>query len=125
MRSPRREAIPSPTVTMGEVAARIGVELASLADAVHHLQGLISPLIIEAAAREPAHLQELQDFDHIAQKLANLGNFVMTLATHVPGDWHVDPTAASQVVTLSDLSSRLGFADAAAADHAAGDFELF
>jgi hypothetical protein len=112
---------------MGDVAQRLGLELSALAQAVHHLQGLISPLILEAAARNPSHLHEMQDFDHIVQKLGNLGNFLTTLATHVPAQWCVDPTMASQVVTLSRLSSHLGFANdsEAAANHAAGDFELF
>ena len=127
MRPSLRESSASPIVTMGEVAERIGHELSALAEAVHHLQGLISPLILEAAGRNPSHLHELQDFDHIAQKLGNLGSFVMTLAAHVPSHWLVDPTTASQVVTLSGLSSRLGFTDGVDADsaHASGDFELF
>ncbi|MGP0060103.1 MAG: hypothetical protein ACLPID_12540 [Beijerinckiaceae bacterium] len=127
MRPSRSEASDTSIVTMGDVAERLGVELASLAQAVHHLQGLISPLILEAAARNPSHLHDLQEFDHIVQKLGNLGIFLTTLSTHVPAEWRVDPTTASQVVTLSRLSSHLGFANDSktAANHASGDFELF
>jgi hypothetical protein len=126
MQPSRCETPAAPIVTAGEVTERVGDELLALADAMYRLQCLISPLILEAAARNPAHLHELQDIDHIAQKLGNLGNFVTTLAAHMPSHWHVDPTTASQVVTLSDLSSRLSFANEGAAnDHHAGDFELF
>jgi hypothetical protein len=127
MRPSSRQISTTEITTMGDVAERIGLELAALGQAVHHLQGLISPLILEAAGRNPSHLHELQDFDHISQKLANLGNFVTALAAHVPDHWYVDATMASQVITLSDLSSRLGFAgrDEAGADHVPGDFELF
>jgi hypothetical protein len=115
------------TVTMVEVNERIGQELAALAEAVRHLQNVISPLILEAAGRNPSHLHELQDFDHIAQKIDNLGNFVTTLAAHVPAHWLVDPSTASQAVTLSHLSSRLAFTEESEADagHVPGDFELF
>jgi hypothetical protein len=127
MRPSCSEASSSPIVTMSDVAERLGQEISTIAHAVQHLQGLMSPLIYEAAARTPAHLQEMQDFDHIAQKLSNLSNFLITLATHVPAHWCVDPTTAVQVVTLSQLSSRLGFANepGAAEDHTPGDFELF
>ena len=127
MRHSGCEASNSSIVTMGDVAERLGMELSSLAQAVHHLQGLISPLIIEAVARNPSHLHDLQEFDHVVQKLGNLGIFLTTLSTHVPAYWCVDPTTASQVVTLSRLSSHLSFANEseAAANHAAGDFELF
>jgi len=88
---------------------------------------MLSPLILEAAGRNPAHLHELQELDHVAQKLGNLGDFVTTLATHVPSRWLVDLSAASQVVTLADLSCRLANNDAKdpAGCHPAGDFELF
>jgi hypothetical protein len=127
MQPVRVQSSGSPTVTMVEVNERIGQELAALAEAVRHLQNVISPLLLEAAGRNPSHLHELQDFDHIAQKIDNLGNFVTTLATHVPTNWLVDPSTASQVVTLSDLSSRLSFAapNETDAGHVPGDFELF
>ena len=126
MQSARKPSA-APTVTLAEVNARIGEELAALAEAVRHLQNVISPLILEAAARNPSHLQELQEFDHIAQKLSNLGDFVTTLAAHTPSHWLVDPSTASQAVTLSKLSSRLSFAEEAdsVASHDPGDFELF
>ncbi len=122
-----RKPAPASTVTLADVNERIGEELAALAAEMRHLQNLISPLILEAAARNPSHLQELQELDHIAQKLGNLGDFVTTLAAHTPSHWLVDPSTASHAMTLSKLSSRLSFADEtdSVASHDPGDFELF
>ncbi|MEI9915579.1 MAG: hypothetical protein WDN29_06935 [Methylovirgula sp.] len=49
-------------------------------------------------------LRELQDFDHISQKLKNLADFLGALALILPEDWQVDPTIATKVLTLADLS---------------------
>ncbi len=115
------------TVAMRDVADRIGNELAELAVAIHRLQVLISPLLSEAALRNPVHLQELQDIDHIYQKVGNLGEFLAALALILPQQWVLDPSTASQVITLSALASRLGFAaeEAYMAAEPSGDCEFF
>lgn len=82
--------------------------------------------MIEAAARNPAHLRELQDFDHISQKLKNLADFLGALALILPDHWRLDPSVAAKVLTLADLSNHLTFADASEGEtHTPGDFELF
>lgn len=117
----------SPTsVAMRDVADRIGNELAELAVAIHRLQVLISPLLNEAALRNPVHLQELQDIDHIYQKVGNLGEFLAALSLSLPPHWVLDASTASRVITLSALALRLGFAEGiAVADHPSGDCEFF
>ncbi|HKH80627.1 MAG TPA: hypothetical protein VKA03_03270 [Methylovirgula sp.] len=114
-------------VPISDVTDRVGDALSDLCRSCERLQGLIAPLILEAAGRHPSHLKELQEFDHICQKLGNLADFVAALALVLPDDWRLDPSVASRVVTMSDLSSHLGFAGEAEAarDHAPGDFELF
>ena len=72
------------TMAMRDVADRIGNELAELAGAIHRLQVLISPLLNEAALRNPVHLQELQDIDHIYQKVGDLAEFLAALALTLP-----------------------------------------
>jgi hypothetical protein len=121
------ESVEASTVAMSDVADRIGNELAELAVAIHRLQMLISPLLNEAALRNPVHLQELQDIDHIYQKVGNLAEFLAALALILPEQWVLDPSTASRVITLSALASRLGFSPDGtfAADHPAGDCELF
>ncbi len=114
-------------VPISDVTDRVGDALSELCQSIERLQGLIAPLILEAAARHPSHLQELQHLDQICQKLGNIADFVAALALVLPDDWRLDPSVASRVVTMSDLSSRLGFAAEVEAprDHMAGDFELF
>ena len=119
-------AAPS-TIGMREVADRIGNELADLAAAIHGLQVLISPLLNEAAMRNPVHLQELQDIDHIYQKVGNLAEFLAALALILPRQWMLDPSTASQVITLSALASRLGLAseNSASQGHSSGECDFF
>jgi hypothetical protein len=114
-------------VPISDVTDRVGDALSDICGSIQGLQGLIAPLILEAAGRNPSHLQELQEFDHICQKLGNLADFVAALALVLPDDWRLDPSVASRVVTMSELSSQLSFAGEAEAarDRAPGDFELF
>lgn len=121
------DSLGTSSVAMSDVADRISNELAELAIAIHRLQVLISPLLNEAALRNPAHLQELQDIDHIYQKVGNLAEFLAALALILPEQWVFDPSTASQVITLSSLASRLGVAggDVYVADHSSGDCEFF
>jgi hypothetical protein len=113
-------------VALSEVADRVGTELADLAAAIHRLQILISPLLKEARL-DPAHVQELQHIDHIYQKVGNLAEFLAALAPLLPDHWTLDPSHASQVITLSDLASRLGLADGAryTESQSAGDCDFF
>lgn len=114
------------SVPIAEVTDRVGEALSEIGESVHHLQSLIAPLILEAAARDPAHLRELQDFDHISQKLKNLGDFLGALALALPEHWRLDPSVAAKVLTLAELEARLAFANRSSGEtHAAGDFELF
>ncbi len=115
------------TIAMSDVADRIGNELAELAVAIHRVQVLISPLLNEAALRNPVHLQELQDIDHIYQKVGNLAEFLAALALILPQQWVLDPSTASQVITLSALASRLGLTETGGyvPDHPSGDCEFF
>ena len=73
------------------------------------------------------HLQELQDIDHIYQKVGNLAEFLAALALTLPQDWVLDPSTASQVITLSALASRLGFVGSTepAAKPPSGDCDFF
>jgi hypothetical protein len=114
------------SVPIADVADRVGEALDDVGEAVHRLQSLIAPLVLEAAARNPTHLRELQDFDHISQKLKNLADFLGALALILPNDWRLDPSVAAKVLTLADLSTHLAFAEKdESATHEPGDFELF
>lgn len=114
------------SVPVADVTDRVGEALTDVGEAMHRLQSLIAPLVLEAAARNPSHLRELQDFDHICQKLKNLADFLGALALVLPDHWQLDPSVAARVLTLADLSTHLAFAEKSdEAAHAPGDFELF
>jgi hypothetical protein len=114
------------TVPVADIADRVGEALEDVGEAVHRLQTLIAPMVLEAASRNPVHLRELQDFDHISQKLKNLADFLGALALILPDDWRLDPGVAAKVLTLADLSVHLSFAEKSDdAPHEPGDFELF
>lgn len=118
----------APAMPMSDVADRIGNELAELAVAIHRLQVVISPMLQDASPRDPKALQELQDIDHIYQKIGNLAEFLAALAITLPQNWVLDPSTASRVITLSALASRLGFVGEEAADHEqypSGDCDFF
>lgn len=123
----RRENPDTTTVAMRDVADRIGNELAELAAAIHNVQMLISPLLHDAAKTNPIHLHELQDLDHIYQKVGNLAEFLAALSLILPKQWILDPSTASQVITLSALASRLGLTSEIVmqAEQPAGDCEFF
>ncbi|MDR3406950.1 MAG: hypothetical protein P4L68_00455 [Methylovirgula sp.] len=114
------------SVPIADVTDRVGEALSEIGESVHRLQSLIAPLILEAAARNPVHLRELQDFDHISQKLKNLGDFLGALALALPDHWRLDPSVAAKVLTLAELEARLALAEKSEGEtHAPGDFELF
>ena len=123
----RCESVGPSTMAVSDVADRIGNELAELARAIHHLQLLISPLLSEAALRDPKHLEELQDIDHIYQRVGNLAEFLAALSLILPQHWVLDPSTASQVITLSALAMRLGLGatDQPDEEHRSGDCDFF
>lgn len=97
---------------IGEVLSRVSHELAHLAGRLDHLESLVGPLIREAECRDPDMLRHVQGLDYIRQKLGGLADFLAALAPEASAAWLTDPSAAARVVTLADLASRLGFADA-------------
>jgi CelD/BcsL family acetyltransferase involved in cellulose biosynthesis len=113
---------------MSSLLGRISHELSDLAVSLVEMQSLVSPLLSEAASQDPAYLREVQAFDHIRQKLSGLADFLAALVPTTPRHWALDPSAASEIVTLSELSARLRFHKddrAAQASVASGDCELF
>ncbi len=126
MENPLSAAGNQSEVPVTDVLSRAGHELAHLARLLDHLQILIAPLIQEAARRDPHFLRQMQNFDHIGQKVMGLADFLAALALAVPCDWLVDPATAARTVVLADLSSRLAFTDDAkdSCSTAWGDCEI-
>jgi hypothetical protein len=122
------EASSASNVPIADVLGRVGRELSHLAETMQQFQAVVSPLIIAAGRRDREFLHEVQDFDHIAQKLACLAAFLAALAPNTSSRWLIDPNLASQAVTLAALSSRLAGTPDADAENGAwepGDCELF
>jgi hypothetical protein len=101
----------STMVPMADVLSRAGHELAQLAWLLEQLQTRLSPLIQEAAERDPGDLRHMQSLDHAGQQAMGLAEFLAALALAAPCEWRIDPSAAAHQVLLADLSARLGFKD--------------
>ncbi len=112
---------------IAEILGRVCHELDDLASQLQRVQGLISPLVLQASSLEPGFLQEIQAVDHIEQKLACLSRFLSALGPLMHGHWVLDMTEASEVVTLSELARRLRTAEHVLdeAQQESGDFEMF
>jgi hypothetical protein len=119
----------SSVVQIAHVLTQVGGELSDVARAIEARLSSIGPLLTQLAARDGRHLYELQEFDHIEQRLRGLSDFLSVLAPELPEHWMLDPSYASSRVTLAALAVRLGSLpnspsvqeDAAAS----GDFEMF
>jgi hypothetical protein len=120
----QREAAVEP---IAEILGRVGQELDDLAGQLQRVQGLISPLVLQASSLEPGFLQEIQAVDHIEQKLTCLSRFLSALGPFMHGHWVLDMSEASEVVTLSELARRLRTAEHITdeTEQVSGDFELF
>lgn len=114
-------------VPLRKVLRRAGHELVHLAWLLDNLQAHIRPLLQEAAAHDTNMLLQMQSFDHIGQAVQALGDFFTALARETPGPLLVDPAAAARGVSLSDLSSRLGFTseEKSPCSVPRGEYELF
>jgi len=119
----------SSVVQIAHILTQVGGELSDVARAIEARLSSIGPLLTQLAARDGRHLYELQEFDHIEQKLRGLADFLSILAPELPEHWMLDPTYASSRVTLAALAVRLGSLPKTSLDEedaaASGDFEMF
>lgn len=115
-------------VAMDRVLTRVGEEILQLATVMDQFQSLISPLVVAAGSKDRGFLREVQNFDHITQKLTCLAEYLLVIADHTPQAWAIDPNVACEVVTLAELSNRLGGAKCDPLDEnpsEGGECELF
>lgn len=113
--------------SMTDVLGRVGHELLQLSGSLGQLEALIGPLILQAARRDAHLVRQIQDLDHVRQKMQALAEFVAALAHVAPESCLVDTAAAARLVNLADLAVRLTFSDGDRAAHEGelGDCELF
>jgi hypothetical protein len=109
---------------ISNVLHRIGLELADISRWLIHMQTIVSPLVSDTTSCDTVH--QIQNLDHMSQKLTALADFLSALAPETPAHWELDPTAATRVVTLSDLTSRLlAIAEEPVTEVVSGECELF
>ncbi|VTZ27653.1 conserved hypothetical protein [Methylocella tundrae] len=112
---------------MADVLDRVAYELSQLSGSLSHVETLVGPLILKAARRDAQLVRQIQDLDHIRQKMQALADFLAALALGAPDQCRVDAIAAARLINLADLAARLTFSDAdkAARQGEWGDCELF
>jgi hypothetical protein len=97
---------------IADVLARVRDELDMIAGSIDNMQSVIGELTWDLASQDPHYMKAMQSVDHSAQIVAGLGEFLVALAQEAPNDWRLDPSAASKIVRLADLASRLASAQA-------------
>jgi hypothetical protein len=116
-------------VCMEAAATPVADLLARMADEFRELSG-----VAETLQDLPARLGRLdasgvmlaQTIDMLSQRLHGLAAFSEALSALMPASWHVDPTPAAALITLSDLQRRLTRAQLAEAElETADEMELF
>jgi hypothetical protein len=116
-------------VCMAAAATPVADLLARMADEFRELSG-----VAETLQDLPARLGRLdasgvmlaQTIDMLSQRLHGLAAFSEALSALMPASWHVDPTPAAALITLSDLQRRLTRAQLAEAElETADEMELF
>ncbi len=111
---------------IGDVLAKVGHELGQLSHHLGHIETLVGPLILQAARRDADLVRQIQDLDHIRQKVRALGDFLSRLARAAPDQCLVDASAAARAVSLADLAARLTSKDDSGSRAGEeGEFELF
>ncbi len=114
-----------PHPALADILGRVGLELDDLAKQLKHVQVSISPLVRLVPAHEHGVMRDIQELDHIEQKVHCLSQFLSALGPMMQGHWVLDTNEASKVVTLSELAQRLRCADGDVAEDHPGEFELF
>jgi hypothetical protein len=98
------------SVSVGRVLYATSRELRTLAAMTIQVQGLVSQLAIQVAPTDATCLG-LQKLDHVTQMISGIASYLEALAATAPDNCAFDTASASHGVDLSDLASRLSFAD--------------
>ncbi|PNG24418.1 hypothetical protein CR492_18890 [Methylocella silvestris] len=106
---------------------QVSHELAQLAGRLGHFEQMVGPPILEAARRDPRFLRQIQDLDHLRQKIHALADFLAGLARFAPEQYRIDAGAAARGLTLAELAARLTLSKdgGGAVDAERGDLDLF
>ena len=128
MQQYRRDVSWPSTVSVARVLDGTSQELRALAAMTSQVQYLVSQLALEIAPTDVQSLLGLQKLDHVTQTISGIAKFLEALAAAAPANWQLDAVSASRRVNVSDLASRLSFADpthAISQHRPAGDCHFF
>jgi hypothetical protein len=87
---------------------RLGKELDTVVTMIHGLEDVVGHAISSAKSPHEIRIQELQEIDHVRQKIEGAAAFLKALTKTLPADWRIDAVAAAGNVGMSALARRLG-----------------
>ncbi len=88
--------------------ARTTRELRKVSGMVEELERVVSLAIAHASQAGADQIVELQNLDHIQQKILGVADFLDALGRSMPSEWRVDAFGASRCVLLAELGAKLG-----------------
>ncbi len=98
--------------------ARVGAELEAAVARIHGLEDVVGHAISSARTPLEIQIQELQELDHVRQKIEGSAAFLMALSAMAAETWRIDAGEAALGLGMSSLARRLSGVPAAAAyDH--------
>ncbi|HUW81059.1 MAG TPA: hypothetical protein VMV54_09240 [Acidocella sp.] len=89
-----------------EILAALGEEFSALGQFTEQFQTSLSPALLRVANDPECH-RNVQTLDLLAQRLAALSAYVLTIGRALPYDWCVNSQTALRNISLADLAYRL------------------
>jgi hypothetical protein len=124
----RQEDTAIRTEPVVDILCRVADELQAMAHSVAQVSVPGDDVVTRIIGmRDQPFMNAMQGLDLTRQKLACLADFLSELAQSVPPHWSLDVDRAAEVVTLSQLATRLRSPTQGeeGSDAADGDFEMF
>ena len=115
-------------VCLSEVIQTAAHEARDLAGMGNRFQGLVAELMASSqGAHSAERIVQAQGLDSLIQRLSALSSFLEALGPSLSSEWKVNPTQASQNLTLDHSVRRFGrrAEDRIAAATRPGDVDLF
>ncbi|WP_297371640.1 hypothetical protein [Acidocella sp.] len=111
--------------SLNSILEALGEEFHELGRFTEQFQTTLSPALMQVAKDSACH-RDVQSLDLLAQRLAALSKYVLTIGKLLPDDWAVNSQHALNNITLSDLQYRLkGAPEPQEKGHQSGELELF
>jgi hypothetical protein len=111
--------------SLNSILEALGEEFNELGRFTEQFQTTLSPALLQVAKDSSCH-RDVQSLDLLAQRLAALSHYVLTIGKLLPDDWAVNSQHALNNITLSDLQYRLKGAPLPPdPGHQSGELELF